>query len=251
LLTGFKKAHKFSKGLGAQLPPAYKKFWIEWRIKQPTAVHYIPKEGKFERNPLTGQVTSIQNIPIPMMFPKESHDGLWGGEGIIKGFQKRTPTKRRVPHFWVPVLRRSVVHSEILNEYLSVIVTDRTINLIHECHGFDHYLLKSPACDLRSRLALKLKRKILINLQDGCKNWSATPDRQSSLLNEYNKYLVQYTPEEIDWYGLGFEEAIMKLKHQIDAADPIVPQKILFRSRLIEQLKEARIAEAQGGVDEM
>jgi large subunit ribosomal protein L28 len=63
--------------------------------------------------------------------------------------------------------------------------------------------------------------------------------------------LVQYTPEEIDWYGLGFEEAIMKLKHQIDAADPIVPQKILFRSRLIEQLKEAGIAEAQGGVDEM
>lgn len=66
---------------------------------------------------------------------------LLGGEGIIKGFEKRHPLRRRVPKFWVPVLRRSVVHSEILGIYMPVVVTERVIELIHENHGFDHYLL--------------------------------------------------------------------------------------------------------------
>lgn len=84
----------------------------------------------------------IQNISIPIKYPLEHNMGLWGGEGVIKGFQKRTSFKQRVPHFWVPVLKRSVVYSEILNKHMSVIVTERTIKLIHENYGFDHYLLK-------------------------------------------------------------------------------------------------------------
>jgi hypothetical protein len=66
---------------------------------------------------------------------------LLGGEGIVKGFEKRHPLRRRVPKFWVPVLRRSVVHSEVLGTYMPVIVTERVIQLIHENHGFDYYLL--------------------------------------------------------------------------------------------------------------
>lgn len=88
----------------------------------------------------------IQNVPIPLKFPKESNYGLWGGEGVIKGFQKRNPTKRRVPHFWVPVLKKSVVFSAVLDKYFSVTVTDRAMNLIHENYGFDHYILKVSAC---------------------------------------------------------------------------------------------------------
>lgn len=84
----------------------------------------------------------IQNIPIPLKFPPEHEKHIWGGEGIIQGFQKRDPQTRRVPHFWVPVLKRSVVYTEILNEYISVIVTDRAIKLINSNYGFDHYLLK-------------------------------------------------------------------------------------------------------------
>lgn len=67
---------------------------------------------------------------------------MWGGEGVVQGFQKRDKYRRRVPHFWVPILKRSVVYSEILNKYISVVVTDRTINLINSNYGFDHYLLK-------------------------------------------------------------------------------------------------------------
>ena len=76
------------------------------------------------------------------MYPKEIHQGIWGGETIVLGYQKRQPLKRRVPHFWIPRLRKSVVYSEILNQRMSTIVTSRTIDLILENHGFDHYILE-------------------------------------------------------------------------------------------------------------
>lgn len=133
---------KFDRGLGLNLPESYRKFWIEWKQTKPAAVHCIPTKGKWVRQHVTGAVRPIQNIAIPIIYPPEHHDGMWGGEGIVKGFQKRDPLKRRVPHFWAPVLRRSVVKSEVLNEFISVTLTDRTLNLIHESNGFDHYLLK-------------------------------------------------------------------------------------------------------------
>lgn len=179
----------FDQGLGAQLPEAYKKFWKEWKHTRPTAVHYVPKTGKWQRDEVTGQVRPIQEHPIPLIDVPEQHQGIWGGEAVIKGFQKRQRLNRRVPHFWVPVLRKSVVYSAVLGEYMSVVVTDRTINLIHESHGFDHYLLKTPACDLKSELALSLKRKILKTLEGGCVNLAGTPNKQKEVLEEFKKYL--------------------------------------------------------------
>lgn len=67
---------------------------------------------------------------------------IWGGEGIVQGFQKKIWHQRGVPHFWVPTLKRSVVYSEVLDKYMSVIVTERAIELINTNYGFDHYLLK-------------------------------------------------------------------------------------------------------------
>ncbi|XP_055375741.1 39S ribosomal protein L28, mitochondrial [Condylostylus longicornis] len=243
LLNGFKHFTRFDKGLGAQLPEAYRKFWREWKNAKPTAVHYIPKEGTWERDEFTGLVKPIQDVPIPLIDVPESNRGIWGGEAVIKGFQKRNQYKRRVPHFWVPLLRRSAVYSAVLDEYMSMVVTERTINLIFESHGFDHYLLKTPACDLRSILALKLKAKILQSLSSGCPNLKDQPDKQAYVLKEYGKYLEQYTNEEIEWYGLTFNEAINKLKDQIKAENPVVPHKIEFRKQLIEQLKNAKLTE--------
>lgn len=149
MLHGFKRATRFDSGLGALLPEAYKKFWKEWKQTQPAAVHYIPKEGEWNRDEITGEIKPIQNIPLPLIDPPESNTGIWGGEAVIKGFQKRHRLKRRVPHFWVPVLKRSVVHSEVLNEYMAVVVTDTTLEKIHECRGFDHYLLKVRLTEIR------------------------------------------------------------------------------------------------------
>ncbi|XP_055917468.1 39S ribosomal protein L28, mitochondrial [Eupeodes corollae] len=248
LLYGFKRPTRFDKGLGAELPDAYRKFWREWQLTKPTAVHYIPKEGEWERDDITGEIKPIQDQPLPLIDVPEANHGIWGGEAVIKGFQKRTPLKRRVPHFWVPVLKRSVVYSQVLDKYISTVVTARTLNLIHESQGFDHYLLKNPACDLRSLLALRLKRKILQALLDGCPDLSINPAEQKRTLDEYRKYLEAYTAEEIDWYGLTYKEALKKLQAQIRAENPIVPHKVEFRVKLIEQLKNAGIKEA-GGVE--
>lgn len=244
LLTGWVRPGRFDKGLASKLPEAYKKFWREWRSTLATAVHYIPKEGRFERNEITGTVLPVQNVRIPLKSVPEENEGIWGGEAIIKGFQKRNPYKRRVPHYWVPTLKRSVLRSEVLNEYFSMTVTDRTIRLILESHGFDHYLLKSPACDLRSHLALKLKQRILKGIQAGCPAWQETPKRQEEIRKEYGQYLQNFTAEEIEWYGLSWEDALKKLGEQLDAETAVVPHKIIFRQKLIEQLREAGIKEA-------
>ena len=39
----------------------------------------------------------VQNVPIPVFYPKEKDNGLWGNLGIIKGFRKRdnNPLKAR------------------------------------------------------------------------------------------------------------------------------------------------------------
>lgn len=94
--------------------------------------------------------------------------------------------------------------------------------------------------------------------------------KKSVILEEYSKYLeqvrtsngfvlsnillthfyLQYTDEEIEWYGYTFEEAVRKMNIKLAQEKRVVPQKIEFRSRLIQQLKEAGIAEAQGHVSE-
>ena len=84
----------------------------------------------------------IQNVPLPLKYPKELDEGIWGGEAVIQGFVKKHRYNRRVVRYWVPVLKKSVVHSEILNKYLRTVVTDRTMDLIHQNYGFDHYILK-------------------------------------------------------------------------------------------------------------
>lgn len=129
---------------------------------------------------------------------------------------------------------------------MAVTITDRTLELIHASHGFDHYLLKTLACDLKSTLALDLKRRLLEALSNGCPDWKDDPVRQKTVMKEYGQYLEQYTPEEVEWYGLTYMQALVKLKKQIQDQNPIVPEKILFRSKLIEQLKQAGILEAGG-----
>ncbi|XP_077292581.1 mitochondrial ribosomal protein L28 [Arctopsyche grandis] len=246
----FIKTNRFDHGEATLLPEAYKKFWREWKVMKPAAVHYIPEEGRWKRNIVTGEVLPIQNVPIPIKYPKEADWGLWGGEGVIKGFQKRHEYNRRVPHFWIPSLKRSVVRSEVLDVYLSIIVTERTIKLIHDNYGFDHYLLKTPACDLRSVLALKLKRKILLALFDKCPAYKDTPDQQTTIYEEYKNYLSAYTPEEIEWYGLTWGQAIQKIHWQQQVVNAPKPLKQKYRSQLIEQLKIHGIAEAQDGSPE-
>ncbi|CAG9090184.1 hypothetical protein JYU34_009276 [Plutella xylostella] len=237
----FKKKSRFDIGIATELPAAYKKFWREWKVLKPAAVHYIPQNSQWKRDDITGETLPVQNIPIPLKYPGELHEGIWGGEAVVKGFQKRNPNKRRVPHYWVPVLKRTVVKSVVLNTHLSVTVTDRTISLINDHYGFDHYLLKTPACDLVSLLALKLKKQILTELMNGCPRYAHDPKKQKEVYAEYQTYLSSYTPEEIDWYGLTWYEALSKMAKQKEAANRPAPLKNAYRKNLLEKLKAAGI----------
>lgn len=52
---------------------------------QPAAVHYMPEEGRWKKDEVTGKVFPVQNVPLPLKRPAEFNDGIWGGEAVIKG----------------------------------------------------------------------------------------------------------------------------------------------------------------------
>ncbi|OXU30840.1 hypothetical protein TSAR_012644 [Trichomalopsis sarcophagae] len=237
------KVTRWSNGIGAALPEEYKKFWIEWKVLKPAPVHYIPKPGRWEKKP-SGDILPVQNIPLPLKYPKEIDQGIWGGEAVVQGFTKKFK-RRRIPHFWVPQLLKSVVYSEILDKYIKTIVTFRALQLIHDNYGFDHYLLKTKACDLRSLLALKLKREMLIQLWDKTL-YPNDPIKQEEVYAKYQHYLPNYTRKEIEWYGLTWREACNKLIQIQTAAYKAEPLKIKFREQFIKELEEEKLEEQEG-----
>lgn len=89
---------------------------------------------------------------------------------------------------------------------------------------------------------------MLQELEAGCPKLADNPQTQKNVLQEYKKYLDQYSSEEIEWYGLTYQEAIYKIRKQIDEENVVVPHKILMRSKLIEQLKEAGIKEVSDNI---
>ncbi|OAD52111.1 39S ribosomal protein L28, mitochondrial, partial [Eufriesea mexicana] len=238
---------RWSSGIGAELPQEYRKFWQEWKIQTPAAVHYIKQEGKYVRDENTQIVQSVQNVPLPLLYPKEFHKGIWGGEAVVQGFTKKHIYARRYPHFWFPRLKKSVVFSEVLDKYMSVVVTNRTIDLINEHYGFDHYLLKTPACDLKSELALKIKRQILISLADKTM-YPNDPVKREEIYNTYKEYLKAYTRDEIEWYGLTFKEACKKWIEQNKHLKEVHPLKFQYRSELIAELKKEESEKAKENI---
>lgn len=56
------KTSALDKGIAALLPQAYKKFFKEWKLTEPTAVHYVPETGRWKRNEVTGEVYVLKLI---------------------------------------------------------------------------------------------------------------------------------------------------------------------------------------------
>ena len=52
------------------------------------------------------------------------------------------PSFNRVPEIWKPRFTKRVFCSEILNKWMAIQVTPRTMDLIDESYGFDNYILK-------------------------------------------------------------------------------------------------------------
>ena len=49
---------------------------------------------------------------------------------------------------------------------------------------------QTPACDLKSLLAVGLKRKILQELEKGCPAYAGEPKAQEEIYEKYHKYLA-------------------------------------------------------------
>nr|CAG4652260.1 EOG090X0GHI [Triops cancriformis] len=227
---------KYSKDLLAKLPEHYKSFAKQWKYGTPTPVYYIPEQGRFKCDPETGEVKRIENVPIPLQYPKEFDKVILGGEAVIKGFRKPKELRRRVPHYWVPNIRRSVVHSEILGQHYDVQITDRALNLIDEHHGFDNYILKTPAQDLKSLLEIRFKRKLLLALAQNTFLRDKPEAQRQEILDKYKAYMIPL--EEAEWYGLTLDEAVIKIKEQ-ELPPPVEPLKHQFRKEFIKHLHES------------
>lgn len=237
-----KKKTYFETDIGAKLPESYKKFFAEWKEEKAKPVHFIEKQGRYKLNE-KGRVVSVTNVPIPNKFTLEQDQGIWGGESVIEGY--RLPAHQfetYVPDYWIPRLLDQIIYSEILDKYLNVTVTQRTIDLIHQHYGFDTYILETKACDLNSLLACKIKRKMLLALH----NKSLYPDdpsKRDSIYAKYQKYLEGFSREDIEWYGYSIPEAEEKFlaldKEEQDKAK--VPLKIVYRQQMLEELKQMKL----------
>jgi len=226
---------KFRSTILDTLPVCYRQFFKQWKYAKPTAVHYQPEEGNWKRIPETGQVVPIQNKPLPLTYPAEFDNGLWGGEAVVKGFIKRHPLRRRVAHFWFPTLQKAVFYSEILDKHFEIVVTPRTLRLVDQHYGFDSYILETPPQDLKSLLGLRIKRTLLLALAR--KDFlSDNPTKRDEVYEKYKKHIIP--EEEAEWYGLSLKEAIEKMK-QMQSSAPIKrqPLKNRFREEFVEMLK--------------
>lgn len=75
---------KLKQGIYSRLPQHYLK---SLEVKEPTPVHWRPQGVQYRVNPKTGQKERVQDVPIPIYYPPQSQDGLWGGEGWISGYR--------------------------------------------------------------------------------------------------------------------------------------------------------------------
>merc|ERR1719495_1125916 len=103
-----------------------------------------------------------------------------------------------------------------------MVVTKRGVRLVDEAAGFDSYLLSTPVNEVYATGLLRLKRELLLALaQPGL-----LPD---SVQRKYEKFRLSF--DEADWHGLTMREARK------------IPDKVVFRKQLVEELREGRFEE--------
>ncbi|XP_071087852.1 large ribosomal subunit protein bL28m-like [Haliotis cracherodii] len=231
-------AYKYvlSKEAHQLLPAHYKRRCMEFMQGEPTAVHWQPEQGPFKLNPNTGKRERVQNVPVKVVYPEECNKGLWGGEGLVVGYRKSDRRfASRIPKIWRPYLTKRVLYSEILDKYFEIQVTLRTLDLIDEVYGFDHYILKTSEVDLNSQLAMKLKREMLLALVQKTL-YPEDPKTREKVHNKYKQYLMP--EEEAEWVGLTLGQAMHKARDKHAKENPTRPLKEVFTQQFIQDLSE-------------
>ncbi|NWI10251.1 RM28 protein, partial [Crypturellus soui] len=214
---------RLREGICARLPAHYLAALQD--PTPPTPVHWRPLGVRSRYNPRTGQHERVQDVPVPVHLPPAAHQGLWGGEGWVRGYRYAHNDKlsTRVRKTWKPQLFRRQFYSEILDATLTITVTMRTLDLIDEAFGFDFYILKAragcaaelagprctPKVDMCSKLGMDLKRTMLLRLaRKDPKLHPDDPAKREAIYHKYREFVIP--EEEAEWVGLSLEEAIEK-----------------------------------------
>ncbi|KAL7831657.1 hypothetical protein AOLI_G00292050 [Acnodon oligacanthus] len=233
---------KLKKGIYARLPQHY--LGALQDTTPSTPVHWKPLGVKYRVNPKTGQRERVQDIPIPIYYPPESQDGLWGGEGWITGYRYANNDKlsAKLKKIWKPQLFKKELYSEILDQKFTVTVTARTLDLIDAAYGFDFYILKTPKQDLNSKFGMDLKRAMLLRLaRKDTELYSDDSVQREKIYNKYKQFEIP--AEEAEWVGLSLEEAVEK-QRRLEHKDP----EPLYKScvdRLVKELAIQKLSEPQ------
>lgn len=93
-------ALRMREGICARLPPHYLAALQD--DTPPTPVHWRPLGVRYRRNPRTGERERVQDVPVPVYLPPAADEGLWGGEGWIRGFRYARNDKVSAPAFPCP-----------------------------------------------------------------------------------------------------------------------------------------------------
>lgn len=232
-------ALKLKQGIYSRLPKHYLK---SLEPKEPTPVHWRPLGVEYRANPVTGQKERVQDVPIPIYYPPQSQDGLWGGEGWICGYRYVNNDKlsTRVKKTWKPQLFKRELYSEILDHKFTITVTARTLDLIDAAYGFDFYILKTPKEDLNSKLGMDLKRAMLLRLaRKTTELYPNDPVKREKVYGKYKQFEIP--EEEAEWTGLSLEEAVEK-QRQLEHKEPEPQFKVLV-DKLVEDLQSQKFLE--------
>ncbi|KRZ50598.1 39S ribosomal protein L28, mitochondrial, partial [Trichinella nativa] len=222
-----------------RLPVFYKQRYWENLLRDREPVHWRPFTERYRWNEKFKIREELENFPLAVIYPPEADLGLWGGEGVVKGYKlSNIPPRRKrflprfwLPRFWFPTLMKKVLYSEILDKYMLVTVTSRTLQLIDENQGLDYYLLRTNEVDLCSKLGCKLKRILLLAL---ARKEFGQPEKADELLEKYAEFII---PEsEAEWIGLDLNEACRKLQIMEQKVKPI-PLLEIYRKEE-EKLKQ-------------
>uniref|UniRef100_A0A915K319 39S ribosomal protein L28, mitochondrial n=1 Tax=Romanomermis culicivorax TaxID=13658 RepID=A0A915K319_ROMCU len=234
-----------------RLPEHYKRRYWANILADRTPVHYQPPDVRFSYDPIKKLTIEHEHYPVLVIYPPEVDKGLWGGEGILKGYEAYKLKKRRVfdrpkpirwrARFFWPRLLHRVFYSEIFDKYLKVRCTRRLAELVDQNFGFDYYILRTSELDLGSKLGNKLKREMLLSLarRDYYPN---DAEKRKEIEEKYKEFII---PEhEAEWVGLDLNEACMKLQDLEFSVEP-EPLKFKFERGLLDELSGGKSIETK------
>merc|ERR1712142_667560 len=95
-MAGGRRLYQWSQEVDRLLPAFYKQWCQEYNAREPIPVHWTRKPEYTRDHYVNGKKRKIfQNFPIPVLYPNESQEGLWGGEGLVYGLKKKRRTSMR------------------------------------------------------------------------------------------------------------------------------------------------------------